>query len=261
MQQTPNETALDFADRVQRLAREADVAVDVTMGAILNGLRPPLRGAVLRQIPADLTALRAAVRNAELTEITSSENNAEAIRRIEQQLQQLTLHAMTSSADRGRPASRDRDRQPPPSRSPSWDRRTNTERRQPQPSYDRRPPHLRDTYRERRQDGYEREQDRPPRTTNANNNTQSGERPNDQGDREADRRQHNFRPRQSRSPASERHVTFAETRDGRARQSFPPCDSCGRKNHPRSRCYYRNAECGFCRRVGHIEEVCRAARH
>ncbi len=261
MQQTANETALDFADRVQRLAREADVAVDVTMGAILNGLRPSLRGAIIRQNPADLTALRAAARNAEMTEMTSSENNAEAIRRIEQQLQQLTLHAMTSSADRGRPASRDRDRQTPPSRSPSWDRRTNADRRQQQPSYDRRPPHLRDAFRGRQQGDYRRQQDRPSRTPAADDDAQSAPRQHDQGDGDVDRRQENFRYRRSQSPAAERHVTFAETRDGRARQSFPPCDSCGRKNHPRSRCYYRNAECAFCGRVGHIQDVCRAARH
>jgi len=34
MQQTANETALDFADRVQRLAEKRTLRLDVTMGAI-----------------------------------------------------------------------------------------------------------------------------------------------------------------------------------------------------------------------------------
>lgn len=37
-----------------------------------------------------------------------------------------------------------------------------------------------------------------------------------------------------------------------------PCASCGRKNHPRDKCYFREAECNFCKKKGHIEAACRS---
>jgi transposase len=36
------------------------------------------------------------------------------------------------------------------------------------------------------------------------------------------------------------------------------CQSCGNKNHPRSQCYFREAECNKCKKKGHIAKVCRS---
>lgn len=41
--------------------------------------------------------------------------------------------------------------------------------------------------------------------------------------------------------------------------AFRPCDSCGRRNHPRHMCRFRGATCANCLRVGHLASVCRAA--
>ena len=40
--------------------------------------------------------------------------------------------------------------------------------------------------------------------------------------------------------------------------AFRPCDSCGRRNHPRHMCRYRGATCANCGRVGHLASVCRS---
>ncbi len=36
-----------------------------------------------------------------------------------------------------------------------------------------------------------------------------------------------------------------------------PCLSCGKTNHPRDKCFYRNVTCRSCNIQGHIEKVCR----
>jgi hypothetical protein len=35
------------------------------------------------------------------------------------------------------------------------------------------------------------------------------------------------------------------------------CESCGSSNHIRSKCKYRDVNCNFCNRSGHLERVCR----
>ena len=40
----------------------------------------------------------------------------------------------------------------------------------------------------------------------------------------------------------------------------PPCQSCGKTNHARSNCFYRQATCKKCSKVGHIQTVCRSTK-
>lgn len=43
-------------------------------------------------------------------------------------------------------------------------------------------------------------------------------------------------------------------------RKFPPCQSCGKTNHSRSDCYFREAECNTCHKSGHIQSVCRSSK-
>ena len=36
-----------------------------------------------------------------------------------------------------------------------------------------------------------------------------------------------------------------------------PCGNCGRRNHTTDKCHFRNAECNFCKKKGHIQATCR----
>jgi transposase InsO family protein len=40
-----------------------------------------------------------------------------------------------------------------------------------------------------------------------------------------------------------------------------PCDSCGSDKHLRSTCKYRDFICNFCKRIGHLEKVCRRKKN
>lgn len=114
-QQMPGEPVLDFIAKIQRLSQDANIPAELQIHAIINGLRPSLRTFVLRQNPIDIAALRQVAYLAEQTELPSVDASADAIRRIEEQLQQLTLHTLQSTSS-GRNPSNDR-------RQPEEDRR------------------------------------------------------------------------------------------------------------------------------------------
>jgi hypothetical protein len=99
VRQNTDERALDFIARVQQLARSADVPVAMQISAIINGLQPAIRSYILRQNPVDLAALRQAAVAAEHHEQFAGDNTSDAIQRIEQRLDQLTMHAI-SAVDR-----------------------------------------------------------------------------------------------------------------------------------------------------------------
>ena len=41
-------------------------------------------------------------------------------------------------------------------------------------------------------------------------------------------------------------------------KKFPQCLSCGKNNHTRSNCFYRDATCNACHKKGHISKVCKS---
>lgn len=141
VRQNDDECVMDFVDRVQLMGRECHVPDDMQMSAIVNGMRSSLRRHVLRQSPADLAALRQAARTAEQNQQYDDDDDRHAsgaIQRIEQRLDNLTLHLLAAndktdyhSSDRRRSTSADRRRQP--SQSPS--RSDRRERRQQQSDY------------------------------------------------------------------------------------------------------------------------------
>lgn len=217
MTQQVGQPVLDFIDSVERVARDADIPAELQFAAVVNGLRPSIRAFVLRQSPENLDALRHAARLAERTELPSgTDDTAEAIRRIERQLAQLSCNTLQSATS---------DRRPYPESDDEYRRRHTS----PSPAT-RRPPSSRSPSRERA----------PPR-----------------GEDRYYRRQDNNRHR-DQTPHDRRRVTFEDQSNSRNRH-FPPCDSCGRRNHPRSRCYYRDATCTACSRTGHLSSVCRSA--
>lgn len=225
VQQNDDEPVLDYIDRVRQLGRECNASNDLLLSAVVNGMRPSLRRHVLQKNPADLSALRQLVRTAERDDQLNVDNrDSETIRRIEQRLDRLTLHLVSS--DKHLPSTRDRNRS-------SSDER----RRQQSPAAT-----STSVFSRREQLGAELQQPscRSPSPVSRHSS--------------------------NRSPYAGRRVTFDTTVDKRptvrpSRANFPPCDSCGRTNHRRDNCYFRWAECTSCRRVGHIDRVCRAASH
>ncbi len=208
LQQAPDEAVLDFIDRALRVAREGNVAADMTIGAIINGMRPSLRSHVLRLNPTDMTALRAGARTAEMTEVSSPDNNGDAIRRIEEQLQQLTMHTMASSCSRGRSPDHDPERRRYPSRSPSWNRSSRFVASN-LPSYDRRPPFLREPRQpENQRPDYHR---MPPPSTTAEQQYNPRRLSDDAY----------LRNQPSRSPLADRRVSFADAPGGRSGPTYP----------------------------------------
>ena len=249
VQQQPGESVLDYIAKVQRAARDVNLPDEQQRFAVINGLRPAIRSHVLRQNPVDIAALRQAALLAEQTEHPGSfDDNSLALQRIERQLQQFTLHSLQESApvDRQRPAGRaDVETHYRSPRSPSVDRRPaghdnfNRSYSRPtssrSPSYEHRQPPPRGEY-----DRYDRREQRPYRA----DGSASYQRPP--------------------TPTGQRRVSFAGN-DRQAppsnRRECPPCNSCSGRNHRRSDCYFRDALCTACNRVGHIGRACRSARH
>ena len=62
-----------------------------------------------------------------------------------------------------------------------------------------------------------------------------------------------FRPQSA--PAQPRAITGKRDAIG----EYPPCHSCGRNNHLRAQCRFKNVTCHFCHKKGHIQAVCRQA--
>lgn len=223
VRQETDEPALDFVARVQQLARGANVPADMQMSVIVNGLQPPLRSHVLRQIPADMVALQQAVRAAEDHErLASGDANTSAIRRIEQRLEELTLHALTADTNRRH------QRSPSPSAERADYRRPPPQRAWRQPQRPRRLPY-----------------------------------PNSRAPYTSDRRRTTTPSPVRSPSAERRvaFAVVDDERPGAREPSnrLPPCDSCGRRNHRRDECYFRWAECAACHRVGHLQAVCRSA--
>lgn len=225
MQQMPGESVLDFIEKIQRAARDVNMAEEQQRFVIINGLRPSIRSHVLRQNPADMAALRQAARLAEQTDATSgTDDNSLAIRRIEQQLQQLTLQSIQQSTVH---------------RESSYNRR-------------------------------EDEEDHPSRGRDRSNNQPSrspsiSRRPWPADDDHTSSRSY----RRSPTPTMRRQVQFVDDRQhetsfdrrGQRGNFQQNCASCGRNNHRRSECYFRNAVCTGCSKVGHVLRACRSARH
>lgn len=42
------------------------------------------------------------------------------------------------------------------------------------------------------------------------------------------------------------------------KSSSIPCQSCGKRNHSRPDCYFRDATCNKCKKKGHIQKACRS---
>jgi len=240
MQQLPGEPVLDFIAKVQHAARNINLPEEQQRFAIINGLRPAIRLHVLRQNPADMAALRQAAVLAQQTEQPGTDDNSLAIQRIERQLQQLTLSSLQSRGpcDRHRLAERPYDDQyNPSSRSPSTDRRPARHR-----DYD---PSARQSY--------------PSRSPSIERHLP------DEDNNRRDQRTYYHR---SATPAGQRRVSFAadnrvapSTRHEESETTYPTCASCGRANHRRHECYFRDAICTYCNRPGHIQRACRTARH
>jgi len=237
-QQLPGESVLDYIAKMQRFAGEINLPIEQQHFAVINGLRPNIRSHVLRQNPANLAQLRQAALLAEQTD-NPSDDNSLAIQRIERQLQQLTLHSLQEPVDRPRPAERRYDElRRGPSRSPSIDRRP-AEHQRFDPSSSRyassRSP---STDRRRPTENYLRRDERTDR-----------------------------RPARLATPVGQHRVSFDNSRvssyDRREPReaNYPPCLSCGRNNHRRSDCYFRNAVCTSCDRSGHTTRACKSARH
>ncbi|KAK3701958.1 hypothetical protein RRG08_017848 [Elysia crispata] len=51
---------------------------------------------------------------------------------------------------------------------------------------------------------------------------------------------------------------LAMARKPQAKGKFSACQSCGKTNHSRENCYFREAECKACHKKGHIQSVCRS---
>ncbi len=230
LQQQSGESALDFIAKIQRAARDVRMTEELQCLAVINGLRPSIRAHVLRQNPADIASIRQAAVLAEQTESPVSTTD-DRLARIEHQLQLLTVNSLdrdrrheASHFDRRVP--RTDSRESSASRSPP--RAPAVERRSPIPSHD-----------------YD------------NAVCRSSSRPRQQYDEPAH--------------ATERHVVFADEGHRRytgdnfnqqqSREPMPTlCASCGRSNHRRSDCYFREAVCTHCRKVGHIARACRSSR-
>ena len=59
------------------------------------------------------------------------------------------------------------------------------------------------------------------------------------------------------SPRSKHTSSFTPTQPTQHTQSSKnACASCGKTNHTRDKCYFKNAVCNFCKRTGHIEKAC-----
>ena len=43
-------------------------------------------------------------------------------------------------------------------------------------------------------------------------------------------------------------------------QQFPPCLSCGKTNHKRQDCFFKDAVCNTCKKKGHLSQVCRGKK-
>ncbi|GFR63427.1 hypothetical protein ElyMa_001894800 [Elysia marginata] len=50
-------------------------------------------------------------------------------------------------------------------------------------------------------------------------------------------------------------------RNQSSRPSFPSCLSCGKTNHKRSNCYFKDATCNKCHKKGHIQTVCKSGQN
>ena len=50
----------------------------------------------------------------------------------------------------------------------------------------------------------------------------------------------------------------AMAKEPQPKGKFSACQSCGKTNHSRENCYFREAECKACHKKGHIQSVCRS---
>lgn len=224
VQQNDDEPVLDFIDRVRLLAHDCSASDDLTMSAVIHGMRDSLRRRVIQKEPADLSAMRRVAKTAEFDDRLSTDNcDSDAIKRIEQRLDRLTLHFV--SANNHSSTVHDRSRSPS-----SDDRRRRTS------------PVATSTFSRREQLGAELQSThyRSPSPVNR---------------RSSDTRSPYVGRRVTFNSAVDKRPVVRPSRAS----NFPPCDSCGRSNHRREHCYFRWAECTSCRRVGHISSACRSS--
>lgn len=228
IQQRDGEPVVEYVDRVRAIGRDCNASDDLLLSSAVNGMRSSLRRRVIHKNPTDLHALLDVSTAAEHDERLDTDNgDTDAIRRIEQRLDRLTLHLV--SADKHSSSVRFRDRSASP----------DDHRRQSSPVA---PSTSRYSRRERLGAEMQSTSYRSPSPADRHPSVRSPY---------AGRRV-TFDTAVDRRPAS-------GVRSSRAK--FPPCDSCGRTNHRRDQCYFRWAECTSCRRVGHTSSVCRSASH
>jgi hypothetical protein len=229
LQQEAGESSLDFIAKIQRAARDINMTEELQCFAVINGLRPAIRAHVLRQNPGDIAALRQAAVIAEQTEPPVSTTD-DRLARIEHQLQLLTVNVFERDRQH-EPSSPDRCTAPSNNRGSSASRsplRESAARRQLSPM----PPHCYD----RAAYGASSRRQYPEATATERRVVFDDEYP----------RQQSGENRQQQQPSP--------------RRSSSACASCGRSNHYRSDCYFRQAVCTHCHKVGHIAQACRSSR-
>ncbi|GFN87707.1 hypothetical protein PoB_001421300 [Plakobranchus ocellatus] len=58
-----------------------------------------------------------------------------------------------------------------------------------------------------------------------------------------------------------KHASSKFSRSSHSSSTFPPCLSCGKTNHKRSDCYFKDATCNKCHKKGHIQSACKSGRN
>ena len=60
------------------------------------------------------------------------------------------------------------------------------------------------------------------------------------------------------SNEEEQEISFISKRKLHKSVAYPPCHSCGKTNHKRSECYFKDTICRRCSKKGHIKAICKS---
>lgn len=219
IEQQPQQSVDDYMVAVTNAAKDAGLNDQQTIHAVIKGLRPSIRQYVIRQQPANIDNLRAAATLAEQTELpTTTAPSSNDAIAATVARLEDQLRQLTVATLAGR------GRSPSPSRRPPSPPPSHFAARRTAADYD----DQRD-YNYSYSDNYSRRY----------NNVLP------------DRRRVRFS-----EPSVSSRVNAADLQP--TSPSYNPCDSCGRRNHPRHMCRYRGATCATCGLVGHLASVCRS---
>ncbi|XP_071056467.1 uncharacterized protein [Onthophagus taurus] len=66
---------------------------------------------------------------------------------------------------------------------------------------------------------------------------------------------HQLRERRTDFGSRDAQASSSQTK---GRQRYPVCSVCGKNNHLYERCYFKNATCSKCKKIGHLAAMCKA---